>query len=133
MEETNQLRADYEQRLLAKQHEIHELKDMKNQLTAKEEIEERLVAKKDEFVLRLNKVQHQLATLQSQAGGHGTVGVVTLEGVECGGSDGETREELLLRELKEWTNQCQELKTKYNKILTYACNVYEHNITVKSG
>ena len=55
------------------------------------------------------------------------MGVVLLEGVERGGSDGETREELLLRELKDWTNQCQELKTRYNKILTYACNIYEHN------
>ena len=123
LEETNQLRADYEQQLLAKQHEIHELEDMKNQLAAKEEIEERLVAEKEEVVLKLNKVQHQLATLQSQAGGHGTVGVVTFEGLERGGSDGETREELLLRELKEWTNQCQELKTRYNKMLAYAYTI----------
>ena len=119
MEETNQLRADFEQQLLAKQHEIHELEDMKNQLAAKEDIEERLVAEKEEVVLRLNKVQHQLATLQSQTGGCGSVGVVTFEGVDGGGNDGESREELLLRELKEWTNQCQELKTRYTYMTEY--------------
>lgn len=123
LEESNQLRTDYEQQLLTKQHEIHELEDMKNQLAAKEEIEERLVVEKEEVVLRLNKVQHQLATLQSRADGRGSVGVVILEGVDGGGSDGETREELLLRELKEWTNQCQELKTRYSK---YTVHVYFH-------
>ena len=132
LEESNQLRTDYEQQLLAKQCEIHELEDMKNQLAAKEEIEERLVAEKEEVVLRLNAVQHQLATLQSRADGRGSVGVVTLEGVDGGGSDGETREELLLRELKEWTNQCQELKTRYNKyIMLHVIHVtwmYECNI-----
>ena len=132
LEESNQLRTDYEQQLLAKQREIHELEDMKNQLAAKEEIEERLVAEKEEVVLRLNAVQHQLATLQSRADGRGSVGVVTLEGVDGGGSDGETREELLLRELKEWTNQCQELKTRYNKyIMLHVIHVtwmYECNI-----
>ncbi len=117
---------DYEQQLLEKQHEIHELEDMKNQLAAKEEIEERLVAEKEEAVLRLNKVQHQLATLQSQADGRGSVDVVTLEEVDGGGSDGETREALLLRELKEWTNQCQELKTRYNK--TPCVDLHVHDI-----
>ena len=120
LEETNQLKAECEQELLAKQNEIHELEDMKNRLAAKEEIEERLVSEKEEVVLRLNKVQHQLATLQSQVGGRGTVDGAMLEMVDCGGSDEETKEELLLRELKEWTNQCQELKTRYSVIHVFA-------------
>ena len=129
-EETNQLRAEYEQQLLAKQSEIHELEDMRNRLAAKEEIEEKLVSEKEEVTLRLNKVQHQLATLQSRAGGSGTVGVAALETVDDGGSVEEEKEELLLRELREQTNQCRELKARYSVkcmyTYMYATDTYIH-------
>ena len=104
------MKADYEKTLLAKQSEIHELEDMKNRLAAKEEIEEKLVCEKEELMLELNKVQHQLATLQSGVGGRVNVGVVTPETAE---SMGEAEKELLERELVERTNQCRELKARY--------------------
>lgn len=122
-EESNQLRADYEKQLLAKQSEIHELEDMKHRLVAKEEIEEKLVSEKEEVMLHLNKVQHQLATLQSEVGGHGghgghggrggTDGVTISEAMDYGGSVEEAREDLLERELRERTHQCQQLKIRY--------------------
>ena len=103
------MRAEYEKELLAKQCEIHELEDMKNRLAAKEEIEEKLVCEKEEVVLHLNKVQHQLATLKSGINGSGSVTVLTPETVE---SMGEARGELLERELGEMTDQCLKLKAR---------------------
>ena len=131
LEESNQLKVDYEQQLLKKQNEIHELEDMKNRLAAKEEIEERLVLEKEEAILQLNKVQHQLATLQSQVGGRGTVDAVAIDDPNNEGSSSETKEDLLLRELKRWTNQCQELKMRYSPLFMYTylqqCTyVYRH-------
>ena len=112
-EENNNLRADFEKQLLAKQSEIHELEDMKDQLTAKEKIEERLVSEKEELMLRLNKVQHQLANLQSQLGGCGTLAVAAMETLDNGGTIGEARGELLEKELREQISQCQCLKIRY--------------------
>ena len=112
-EETNNLRANFETQLLAKQSEIHELEDMKNQLTTKEKIEEKLVSEEEELMLRLNKVQHQLANLQSQVGGCGTLGVAAMETVDNGETVGEARGELLEKELREQISQCHYLKTRY--------------------
>lgn len=106
MEDNDQLRREYENELQAKQKEIHELEDMKNRLAAKEEIEEKLVSEKDEAVLQLSKLRHQLATLQSQSGGRGSEHLIPCESVD---GEGNKKEELLLRELRE---QCQDLKAR---------------------
>lgn len=128
-EETNNLRADFEKQLLAKQSEIHELEDMKNQLNAKEEIEERLVSDKEELISRLSKAQHQLATLQSQVGGCGTFGVAAIETVDNGETVGEDRGELLEKELREQISQCQYLKTRYvNSSYMYISRASVYNV-----
>ena len=106
LEENRQLRLQYENKLLAKQNEIHELEDMKNRLAAKEEIEEKLISEKDDAILQLSKVQHELATLQSQVGGCG------LEELEFDDKGESEKEELLVQELRERRNHCRELEAR---------------------
>ena len=106
LEENDRLRHQYDNELLAKQNEIHELEDMKNRLAAKEEIEERLVSEKDEVVLQLSKVQHQLATLQSQVGGSGS------EELESMDKEESEKEEMLVKELREQAGHCLELEAR---------------------
>ena len=57
-EEVNQVRSEFSQRLESTQGEIRELEDMRNQLAAKEEIEENLVLERDGLAPRLSAAEH---------------------------------------------------------------------------
>lgn len=64
-EQNHQLRAEFLQQITAKEAEIRELEDLRTQLVAKEENEERLVSERDNLASRLAAVEHKLATYQS--------------------------------------------------------------------
>lgn len=102
-EEVNQIRSEFSQRLESTQGEIRELEDMRNQLAAKEEIEENLVLERDGLAARLSAAEHQLATYQL---------LPSVEEQESKIRQMAEKEDKLTRELKEQVGLCETLEAR---------------------
>ena len=123
-EEVNQVRSEFSQRLESTQGEIRELEDMRNQLAAKEEIEENLVLERDGLAARLSAAEHQLATYQL---------LPSMEEQESKIRQMAEREGKLTRELKEQVGSCETLKAKLEEAQVALSETGQESARVKTA
>ncbi len=78
-------------------HQIHELEDLRVQITARTEVEEKLVAEKEELISRLNIAEHALAIqkagLKSKAEEKNVKEEEEVDGTVCGLKDSLLKQE----------------------------------------